>query len=81
MMVDQVARFRGPEPIKREDIRELGEEVGDALRSGEKGSTETRGGRSSRGKADFKRGWVKNSLVGNIKDKRMMAEKSSSKDG
>ena len=38
MMTDLVARFRGREPIRGEDIRKLGEEVGDALRSGEKGS-------------------------------------------
>ena len=53
MMTDLAARFRGREPIGREDIRKLGEEVGDALRSGEKGSTETRGqGRSRRARGE-----------------------------
>ena len=41
MMADLVARFRGREPIGREDIWKLGEEIGDAMRIGEKGSTET----------------------------------------
>ena len=35
MMMDLVARFRGHEPIGREYIRKLREEVGDALRSGD----------------------------------------------
>ena len=40
MASDLMARFGGLEPIRREDILKLGEEVRDALRSREKGSME-----------------------------------------
>ena len=40
MMTNLAARLRGHEPIGREDIRELAEEVGDALRSGGRRCTE-----------------------------------------
>ena len=60
-------------------------EVGDALRSGEKGSMETGGrGWSRRGEADLRgtrRGWKKHSLVGYIQEKTVMMEKVCSKDG
>ena len=80
MMINLVPRFRGREPIGREDIMKLKEEVRDAMRSGEKFSTEAGGGRSSRGKADFRRDWAENSLVGNIHEKTVMAEKILSED-
>ena len=70
-------------PLEEKE-RTSGKEVGDALRSGEKGIMETGGGQSRRGEADFRRswrGWAKNSLVGNIQEKTMMVEKISSKDG
>ena len=85
MMTDLLARIRGREPIRREEIRKLEEEVGDALRSGENGSTETRGqGQSRRGEADrrgTRRGRAKHALVGYIQEKMVMAEKICSKDG
>ena len=61
--MDLLARRRGRETIGRENILELREVVGDALRSREKVTTETRGGgQSRRGVADLRgtrRGWVK----------------------
>ena len=45
MMADLVARGRGSETVRRENIWELREEVGDTLRSREKVGTEAgRGG-------------------------------------
>ena len=46
-----------------------------------KGSTETGEGPSRRGKADFRRGWSKKSLVGDIQEKTMMVEKSAPRMG
>ena len=80
-----MARLRGHESIGRENIWELGEEVGDALRRGEKGSIETEGGgQSRRGETDLRatrRGWSKHSLVGYIQEKMVVAEKICTKDG
>ena len=49
-----MSRLRSHEPIEKENIWELREEVEDPLRTGEKGSTETGGGRSRRGEADLR---------------------------
>ena len=58
---------------------EIKEEFGDALRNGEKGSTETGGrGLSRRGEADLRgtrRGQAKPSLVGYIQERTVVAEK------
>ena len=85
MAGDLMARFRGCEPIEREDIWKLGEEVGYTLGSIEKGSKETKGGgRSRKGKAYLRgtrRGQAKHSLVEYIQEKTMVAEKICSKDG
>ena len=43
MVLDLMVWFGGPEPIRRKDILKLGDEVGDALRSREKGSMEAGG--------------------------------------
>ena len=64
-------RQRGSETIVREDIWELGEEVGDTMRIVDKGNMEAKGGWSSRCKVDLRgtsRGRRENPLVGHVKE-------------
>ena len=74
VIADLVARQRGSETIRREDIWELREEVGDALRSGGQGW-------SSRGKVDLWRTRRENPLDGYVKEKSVVVEQIRPKDG